>query len=136
MQFLLPVLPEANNANSDILPNTHVSNNIHPWPKSSFVRGSSTARTADSNTKDDNYMSVNDSVYGYKSIVLKKTTEEGLKEVIKDGVKSKATATVTYKVSKILPLIQYCTPPNEPILCSMGCNSSLRLLHFCVSVQK
>ena len=37
-------------------------------------------------------------VYGYKSIVLKKITEEGLKDVIKNGSKSKETATITYKV--------------------------------------
>ena len=44
-------------------------------------------------------ISMNDSVYGYKSIVLKKVTEEGLKELLDNGSKSKAIATVTYKVS-------------------------------------
>ena len=45
-------------------------------------------------------ISVHDGVYGYKSIVLKKITEEGLKDVIKNGSKSKETATITYKVTQ------------------------------------
>merc|ERR1712212_1410014 len=42
-------------------------------------------------------ISMNDSVYGYKAIVLKKITEEGLKDRLENGSKSKLTATVTYK---------------------------------------
>ena len=95
MRILLPVLP---GIDTDALVSfdTNVPNNIQPWPKSVYSRNSSSSTFIATGTK--NHMSINDSVYGYKSIVLKKITEEGLKDVIKNGAKSKATATVTYKV--------------------------------------
>ena len=68
-------------------------NKIQSFPKLSSKRNASSV-TSSSSTP----ISINDTVYGYKSIVLKKITEEGLKEVLKNGEKSKATATVTYKV--------------------------------------
>ena len=48
---------------------------------------------------------MNDSVYGYKAIVLKKITEEGLKDLLENGSKSKVTATVTYKVMYTLNIL-------------------------------
>ena len=65
---------------------------------------SSSSKTNSSKTTEESIdrshqLSMNDSVYGYKSIVLKKVTEEGLKELLDDGSKSKAIATVTYKVT-------------------------------------
>ena len=57
------------------------------------------SKASDKSIDDRHQISMNDSVYGYKSIVLKKVTEEGLKELLENGSKSKAIATVTYKVS-------------------------------------
>ena len=95
MRVSLPVLP-GTDAETMVSFDTNLPNNIEPWPKSTYSRNSSSTPSGAANS--GNPLSINDSVYGYKSIVLKKITEEGLKEVIKHGSKSKATATITYKV--------------------------------------
>ena len=98
MRFLLPVLPDTHSGVTTALSDKNLATNIQPWPKSS---DSHISLPTSSNSSDiKNYLPINDSIYGYKSIVLKKTTEEGLKDIIRNGAKSKATATITYKVRK------------------------------------
>ena len=98
MRFLLPVLPDTNGGLITASSDKNLATNIQPWPKSSDSHTLLPTSSNSSNIK--NYLSINDSIYGYKSIVLKKTTEEGLKDIIRNGANSKATATVTYKVRK------------------------------------
>ena len=73
-----------------------------PSPKQTktqpYLNSSNKRNTSSIKSSGRSPISINDTVYGYKPIVLKKITEEGLKEVLKNGEKSKATATVTYKV--------------------------------------
>ena len=95
LRILLPVLPS-----TDAFPKILASD------KSSYS-SNKLKKLADnkSNTVSNIFnrtapISVHDGVYGYKSIVLKKITEEGLKDVIKNGSKSKETATITYKVTQ------------------------------------
>ena len=100
MRFLLPVLPDTHDSVKTALSDTDLADNIQPWPKSRrpIVIHEPHAATSYATSGSNGDISIKDSFYGYKSMVLKKTTEEGLKDVIKNGVKSKATATVTYKV--------------------------------------
>ena len=97
LRILLPVLPS-----TDAVPKILASDKIQGSHSSKKFK-----KLADNklNTVSNIFnrtapISVNDGVYGYKSIVLKKITEEGLKDVIKNGSKSKETATITYKVKR------------------------------------
>ena len=94
LRVLLPVLPSgddsARKSNGDKADSMHVLATIN------------SSNTEEQSTDERSPISANDSVYGYKSIVLKKITEEGLKELLKNGSKSKATATVTYKVTSYI----------------------------------
>ena len=90
LRILLPVLPSGDDSssksNDDKADSKHLLSTIN------------SSNTEEQSTDDHSPISANDSVYGYKSIVLKKITEEGLKDLLKNGSKSKATATITYKV--------------------------------------
>ena len=104
LRILLPVLPS-----TDAVPKILASDKIQSSYSSKKLK-----KLADnkSNTVSNIFnrtapISVNDGVYGYKSIVLKKITEEGLKDVIKNGSKSKKTATITYKVTQIRRFDRY-----------------------------
>ena len=90
LRVLLPVLPSGDDAEKESNENNKVSKSM------SAVTDLSS--TVEQSIDGRNKISMNDSVYGYKAIVLKKITEEGLKDLLENGSKSKVTATVTYKV--------------------------------------
>ena len=90
LRVLLPVLPSGNDADKESNEHTKISKSMSAAKDSS--------NTVEQSIDDQNKISMNDSVYGYKAIVLKKITEEGLKDLLENGSKSKVTATVTYKV--------------------------------------
>ena len=93
LRVLLPVLPITEENQMASYRDTSKPDKIQ-----SFVKLSNKRNVSSTTSSSSTSISINDTVYGYKSIVLKKITEEGLKDVLKNGEKSKATATVTYKV--------------------------------------
>ena len=97
LRILLPVLPS-----TDAVPKILASDKIQSSYSSKRLKNLSgnKSKTVSNKFNRTAPISVNDGVYGYKSIVLKKITEEGLKDVIKNGSKSKETATITYKVTQ------------------------------------
>ena len=82
LRILLPVLPitEVNQMAS-------YRDTIKPDKIQSFVKLSSKRNVSSTTSSSSTSISINDTVYGYKSIVLKKITEEGLKDVLKNGEK-------------------------------------------------
>ena len=90
LRILLPVLPSGDDAEKE--------SNEHSKISKSMSAATDLSRTVEQSIDGRNKISMNDSVYGYKAIVLKKITEEGLKDLLENGSKSKVTATVTYKV--------------------------------------
>ena len=84
---------EAADATVLVLPNQIESTTRNMSVPTTSSQGQTTALI------DSGFNSVGgNNMYSYRSIILKKITQEGLKDVLKDGAKSKATATVTYKV--------------------------------------
>jgi hypothetical protein len=92
LRILLPVLPS-----TDALPKILASDKSSHSSKKLKKFADNKSNNVSNIFNRTAPISVNDGVYGYKSIVLKKITEEGLKDVIKNGSKSKETATITYK---------------------------------------
>ena len=90
LRVLLPVLPSGDDVEKEVNDHTEISKSVSASTDSSS--------TVEQSIDGRNKISMNDSVYGYKAIVLKKITEEGLKDLLENGSKSKVTATVTYKV--------------------------------------
>ena len=90
LRVLLPVLPSRDDAQKE--------SNEHSKISKSLSAATNLSSTVEQSIDGRNKISMNDSVYGYKAIVLKKITEEGLKDLLENGSKSKLTATVTYKV--------------------------------------
>ena len=124
LRILLPVLPS-----TDAVPKILASDKIQGSHSSKKLK-----KLADNklNTVSNIFnrtapISVNDGVYGYKSIVLKKITEEGLKDVIKNGSKSKETATITYKVKQSRRFISIQGENNHII--------GIAILSICFNVQ-
>ena len=95
LRILLPVLPS-----TDALPKILASDKSSHSSKKLKKFADNKSNNVSNIFNRTAPISVNDGVYGYKSIVLKKITEEGLKDVIKNGSKSKETATITYKVTQ------------------------------------